>query len=188
MSGTLNLQLLMQGSGKLIVPGNGLGTDSETQTLGTTVGFNFPGDGTTLGIALPEAGIAAANQWYCGVRALTATTYDLLNISSLTSGLQNGLGQKIDLTTVQAIIFVVQNADGTKHLLIGPQNQTDAWQGPWGGTTSVCYNTVYDQFMIFSPFAAGISANAIDSTHNILPVYNPTAGTIDYAIWIIGTE
>ena len=77
--------------------------------------------------------------------------------------------------------------DGTKNLLIGPQNQTHAWPGWFEGVTANFYDTEYWMLLKACDMGAGIGP-AITSTTNILPIYNPTANPISYSILLGGNE
>lgn len=184
---TLSLTFYLVGNGTLTDATQVVNVGYEPFKIGNDTP-QFPGDGVQPEIDLSTGtGDGQGNQWYQGQRTLAATTYDLLNLNDATLGLKNGIGQPIQLVKVKVLLIVINGHDGVKNLLIGPQNQTHAWQGWFGGVTANYYDTVYWFHAIGNEDGNGIGT-VLDSTHNILAIYNPTASPITYSIFIAGTE
>lgn len=117
--------------------------------------------------------------FYCATRTVSATTFDLIN---MTSGIV-GLGNTFPLTALKLLLLIISGPDGTKKLRVGPQAQSNANQLWFGGVGA----TAYDEFLTYrlydNPFA-GLPVTP--STADVLPVYNPGASPVTYGIWALG--
>lgn len=120
------------------------------------------------------------NKQYLKKRTLAATTFDLLDLTALT----DFQGAALNFAKIKYIFVGIISPDGTKSLRVGPQNQTNAFAGFWGGTGATVYDTVLHSLEHKAP----ISGLATGGTTKILPIYNPGASSLDYAIWILGTD
>ena len=127
-------------------------------------------------------GVGAANQWYLARRTLAGTTFDLLDLSG---GLTDFRGATIAFTKIKRVLVAVIAPDGTTAVQVGPQNQTHAWVGPWGGVGAADYLTVIDYLDLPNRFAGWTVTNA---STDILPIFNPGSSPVTYAIWIIGEQ
>lgn len=187
---TLSLTVGIVGNGTLADASNVINPTAEGFEVGTEA-TQFPGDTVAPQLVLSTGNVSTsggqANQWYLGQRIVNATTYDLLDIASAVSGLKNGLGQNINLSKVLGFLIVVNNHDGVQHLQVGPQGQSNAWQGPFSGVGADQYLTVYWMAFVANDFDNGIGPQPTGTT-NILPVYNPTASTITYSIFVVGIQ
>ena len=114
------------------------------------------------------------------MRTLAATTFDLIDLAG---GLTDYKGATITFAKVKWIYVALSTQDGTNALRIGPQNQANAWQGPWGGTGATVYRTTYTDWEFYRP-VTGTTVTA--GTGDIFPVYNPGAGSVDYLLWVLG--
>jgi hypothetical protein len=185
INNTLSLDISISGSGQLATTTALINGSAENFQVGTNT-YQFPGESLGAELVLSTGtGNLQANQWYNGQRVVNATTYDLLNLSSPSSGLLNGLNQNLQLTYVKWILLVILVHDGTKKLQIGPQGQSNAWPGWWDGVTATYYDTEY--WMLFRANDSGNGLGpAITGTTNVLPIYNPTGSAITYSIFIGG--
>jgi hypothetical protein len=185
MANTLSLNFGLDGFGSLSDASLGINPAFESFRIGSSTS-QFPGDGTPpfLNLTTGTSG-GQANQWYQAQRTVAATSYDLLNLSSASSTLVNGLGQPLQLTDVKWVLIVINNHDGTKKLQVGPQGQSDAWPAWFEAVTANFYDTVYWTLFKACDMGTGVGP-AVTGTTNILPVYNPTANPITYSIFIGG--
>lgn len=123
-------------------------------------------------------GSGQAETWYSGERIVAATTADNLDLSGV---LSNVFGVSIAAVKVKWIILAIVTPDGTKTIRIGPRNQANAWQGPWGGTGA----TVYQDVTHWQPFFEPVNGWSVTAgTGDILGIYNPSAVSVTYRIWI----
>lgn len=122
-----------------------------------------------------------ANMLWHDQRTVAATTSDDLDLAG---SLTNAFGETITFTAVKLIIVSIDSPDGTKSLRVGPQNGTNPWQGPFGGTTAAIYLTVYEWLALCNSFSGygTITAGSADT----LRIYNPGAGSVTYNIVILG--
>lgn len=164
--------------GEQILGGGRIFDDSTGQQQPASYGFGVLPE-TTFSLET-GTGSGQANKWYLARRTLAATTYDLLDLAG---GLSDYKGNAITLTTLKRALVKVVSADGSKRLRVGPQNQANAAQLGWGGTGATVYADVYDVLDLRHPWA-GWAVTA--GTGDVFPVYNPTAGSIDYAVWLLG--
>ena len=186
MPNTLTLQIGVQGSGLLADANAIINPASETFQIGAQA-VSFPGDTVLPALVLSTGtGNLQGNQWYSGQRVLAAGAFDLLNLRDAALGLLNGLGQRVQLARVVGFLIVVNNHDGVQNLRVGPQAQANAWQGPFSGVVADQYLTIYWLVFLANDTANGLGI--VDATHNILPVFNPTAAAITYSIFVVGNE
>lgn len=125
-------------------------------------------------------GANQANKWHLSRRTLATVTFDLLDLAG---GLTDYKGAAITFTAIKLVYIAIVDADGTKSLRIGPQNQTGAGQFGWGGTGATVYQTIYTDWEDYRPIT-GHTVTA--GTGDIYPIYNPGAGSVEYAIWVLG--
>lgn len=152
--------------------GTSLGRISRRFGLG-----GVPDLGVSLGFG---TGSGQANKAYFGLRTVSATSFDLVDLSG---SLTDGLGNTFSPSALKLAVVAIVSPDGTKSLRVGPQNQSNAWQGPWGGTGSTVYQTVTHHWHFYSP-VAGVAVTA--GTGDVLPVYNPGATSVTYALLLAG--
>lgn len=137
-----------------------------------------------LSLALENGtGANQANIWYLAKRTLAATTYDLLDLAG---GLTAFNGSTITFTKIKRVLVAIDSPDGTKRVRVGPQDQSNPWPGPWGGTGPTVYADVLWKFDVVNPFAAGWAVTA--GTGDVFPVYNPGGSSVDYIIWLLGVQ
>ncbi len=137
-----------------------------------------------LGVTLAYGtGSGQASKWHIGVRALAATTYDLLDLAG--GSLADPVGNALTFSTVKLIVVAISSPDGTKTLRVGPQNQSNAPALNWGGTGATVYHTLTHWAMPLYQPVTGATITA--GTGDILPVYNPGGSSVTYAILIAGT-
>jgi hypothetical protein len=153
-------------------------------------------DGTTSAIlskrfgavSVPDLGIAftfgtgsgQANKLYIASRTVATVTADNLDLAG---SLADGLGNTITFTSLKLMLFAITSPDGTKTLRIGPRNQSNPFQGPWGGTGATVYQDVTHHWYGYEP-VAGWAVTA--GTGDILGVYNPSAGSVTYTVLLVG--
>jgi hypothetical protein len=126
------------------------------------------------------AGDLQANKQYVARRTLAAAAYDLIDLAG---GVNDYKGAAIAFTKVKRIYLALVNPDGAKSLRVGPQNQANAAQLGWGGVGAEASCEVFTELDWPHPYA-GWAVTA--GTGDILPVYNPGADPVEYAIWILG--
>jgi len=126
-------------------------------------------------------GSGQVNAWYLARRTLAATTFDNLN---LTSGLTT-LGTTFSFTKLKRVLVAIIDPDGTKSLRVGPQNQANANPLWFAAVTANFYETTYTYVLKDRPVTGWDVAAA---STDILSIYNPGAGSLDYAIWILGLD
>lgn len=120
-----------------------------------------------------------ANNWYMANRTLAATTFDNLN---LTSGLTN-FGGTLAFTKIKYVRLAILSPDGTKLLRVGPQGQTNAWQGPFGGVGATDYVEFGQRWDTVNSYAGwSVTSGSAD----VLSIYNPGADPVTYSILLIG--
>lgn len=120
------------------------------------------------------------NLWYLAQRTLAATTTDSLDLAG---GLTGYGGATLTFTKIKRVYVSIVSPDGTKSLRVGPQGVANAAQLGWGGTGATVYNTVITDLDLVHSYA-GWSVTA--GTGDILPIYNPGASAVTYAIFILG--
>jgi hypothetical protein len=106
--------------------------------------------------------------------------------------LKGGGGEKdvlnvaLSLSRVVWLALEITNPGAGVSLQFGPQNITNAWQGPWGGVTALFYSTVIRRWEQDDPYAGW---GVVDATHKILGLKNPAGsgnpvtGTLLVAGW-----
>jgi hypothetical protein len=168
----LNVSLELRGGGTL-TDSSGINPATERANLGT-------GDFGEIKLDLASGtGDLAANQWYLGQRTLAATTAENLDLQALA----NKLGTAV-LTKVRGLLIRIVSPDGTKYLKVGPQNQSNGWQGPFSVVTANGWVRVDWLCLLACGYGSGIGA--VDATHKVLRVDNPGAGSVTYDIWLLG--
>ena len=120
------------------------------------------------------------NKWYLARRALAATTFDNIN---LTSGL-SALGTTQAFTALKAVLVQIIDPDGTKKLRVGPQGQTNANLLWFQAVTTNFWEETYTYILKERP-VTGWSVAAAST--DIFSIYNPGATSITYALWLLGT-
>lgn len=134
-----------------------------------------------LTLSLPQGtGSGQAQKWYLARRTLASTATDLLDLAG---GLTDFQGNPITFSAVKRVLVAVVDPSAAKSVRVGPQGAANAWQGWWGGVTSPVYDTVFWKLDQINPYS-GWTVTA--GTGDILAVYNPSAGSVTYAVWIIG--
>ena len=134
----------------------------------------------SLGLEFGSA-TGLANKAVITRRTVAATTYDNLDLSG---SLVDGLGNTTSFTFLKLAIVALVSPDGTKKVRVGPQNQSNAWQGPWGGVGATVYREVpYWDVVVWEPVAGYAVTNA---STDIFPVYNPTGSSLDYVVLLAG--
>ncbi len=119
-------------------------------------------------------------EYWSPARVLTATTTESFDLSGV---LTDAFGTTINATRLKLAVVIIHSPDGTKNLLVGPQNVSGAAQLGWGGTGSTVYQTVYDWFVLHHPWGGWTITN---STADKFPVTNPTGSSITYSILLAG--
>jgi hypothetical protein len=123
-----------------------------------------------------------SDNWYMAQRTVTTITYD--NIP-LYGSLTNFEGT-INFALIKRFDVIIPTPSATTPLLVGPQNQSHAWGGsatPWpGGTGATIYDDCHWWLRNTNPWGWTVTS----SPASVLPVYNPNAGSMTYAIWLLG--
>jgi len=143
----------------------------------------MPGQGLLPSLRLQftnGTGSGAVNKFHLSRRTLATVTYDLIDLAG---GLTDLDGAAITFTAIKRILVVMTAPDGTASLRIGPQNQSNPWAGPWGGTGATVYETIVWRKELLHPYA-GWTVTA--GTGDIFPIYNPGASSVTYCLWIMG--
>lgn len=142
---------------------------------------------TTAVVTASAGATLTADAWYLAQRTVAATTYDNL---TLYGSLTDAEGNTLNFKTVQRVLLVHANPTGSNPIQVGPQNQTNAWGGaantPWpGGVGATVYDEVYWKLDLVNPWGWTVDhATPAD----VLGIYNPNAGSVTYAVWILGTQ
>jgi hypothetical protein len=139
-------------------------------------------------VSVPDLGLSftygtgsgQANKLYYASRTVATVTADNLDLAG---SLADGLGNTITFTSLKLMLFAVLEPDGTDTLRIGPRNQSNPFQGPWGGTGATVYQDVTHHWYAYAP-VAGWTVTA--GTGDILGVYNPSAGSVTYSVLLVG--
>jgi hypothetical protein len=122
-----------------------------------------------------------ANKLYCAKRTLAATTFDLIDLAG---GLSDGIGNTLTFTKIKLCLVAIVSPASTKSLRVGPQNQSNPYLGAWGGTGATVYQTINQWGIVDYEPLTGHTVTA--GTGDILPIYNPGAGSLDYWLLIAG--
>ena len=139
-------------------------------------------------VSVPDLGVSfsygsgsgQANKLYYASRTVATVTADNLDLAG---SLSDSLGNTLTFTSLKLMLFAVSSPDGTKTLRIGPRNQSNPFQGPWGGTGATVYQDVTHHWYGYEP-VAGWTVTA--GTGDILGVYNPSAGSVTYSVLLVG--
>lgn len=174
MANTLDFTLSVSASGTLTktadvsVPVDSIGIGAN----------NFPAVGFSL---TDGTGNLQAKSWWSDQRTVAAGATDSLDLFGSLTG---PLGDAFNLATVRLIIIQIVDPDGTKLIRVGPQGVSNAAQLCFGGVGSTVY-VESDTFVILArPYGGWAITTA---TADLLPVKNPSASSLDYVVWIIGT-
>lgn len=159
----------------------------KAQTLETATGksqhANF-GFGSIPALALSlgfGTGSGKANKFYFGKRTLAATTFDLIDLSG---SLVDFTGTTIAFTKLKLAIVSLDVPGVSTSLRAGPQNQSNSFQGAFGGAGATVYKTILDWEFVVKETTAGYTVTA--GTGDIFPVYNPGAASLDYYVLLVG--
>lgn len=126
-------------------------------------------------------GAAQAQSWWHDLRTLAGTTMDSIDLYGALTG---PFGVTVNVVKVKQILVVIKDPATTKKLRIGPQNVSNAAQLGFGGVGATVYTT-FSRFQLLEDIDAGWTITT--GTNDILPIYNPGAVSIDYAIWVMFT-
>lgn len=120
------------------------------------------------------------------------TTFSLATTTGLSVDLKGGNGEKDITNTLLAMVevrwiyvYISTTPTSAISLRVGPQNQTNAWQGPWAGVGASDYLTIRRRLDIDAPGDG--SWTTVDSTHKIFRLYNPSGSTVAGSLIIAGT-
>lgn len=145
--------------------------------------FSTPQTGFTYGSTDTVSGNnGQGTLQYMKQRTCTAGQTDPLILSdgSLTTA-----GVTQPFTKVKFVLIQIVSPDGTKALRVGPQGVTNAFTGPFGGSTGTnSYKEVYDWETVVNHKWGGYTVSA--GTGDILVVKNPGAGDVTYNVIITG--
>lgn len=125
-------------------------------------------------------GSSQANKQYLELRTLAGGATDLIDLTSLT----DFQGDALSFAKVKYLFVGIIDPDGTKELRVGPQGAANAFDGFWGGTGA----TVYDRVWHSAEHKAPVGGVATSGTDKVLAVNNPGGSSLDYAVWVIGTD
>jgi hypothetical protein len=171
MAQTLTLSLATQGGGSI--------ADDATDV---TQRFAF-GGAVLPAVAVELAsgtGDNQANKVYLELRTLAAAATDLIDLTGLT----DFQGDALSFAKVKYLFVGIVSADGTKELRVGPQGATDAFDGFWGGAGA----TVYDRVWHSQEWKQLVGGVATGGTDKVLAVHNPGGSSVDYALFVAGTD
>jgi hypothetical protein len=152
--------------------------------------LSSPGDSVGIGQgAFPAVGFNLADgtanlqakSWWHDKRTVLAGATDSIDLNGSLTG---PLGDAVNWTTVRLVIVAIESPDGTKLLRVGPQNVANAAQLGFGGTGAQAYLETDTFAVLPRPYGGWAITPA---TADLLPVKNPSAVSVDYDIWIIGT-
>ncbi len=87
------------------------------------------------------------------------------------------------MTKAKYFLVYILAPDGVISCRVGPQNQANAWQGPWGGLTAAVYDVCYYRREWAGP-AAGVTITPATAMN--FQIYNPGAGTITVGLFFAG--
>jgi hypothetical protein len=122
-----------------------------------------------------------AQQWWSDLRTVAAGATDSIDLYGSLTG---PLGNTVQPVTIRAIIIAVVSPAVAKYLRVGPQNVANAAQLGFGGVGAQAY-LEFDKFI---PLIRAYGGWAIAAgTGDLLPIKNPSAVSIDYAIWVLYT-
>ena len=127
------------------------------------------------------SGANQADKWfrkYVTLAATTTTSFDLIGSTDT-----DPFGQANNLTRVVAFLVAIVDPDGTKAVRVGPQGGTNAFVGPFDSASS--YLTVKYWHLSSEPSATGWAVSS--GTTDKFFVYNPSASSVDFVVWILGS-
>lgn len=122
-------------------------------------------------------GSGQINNWWTDERTLAATTGESIDLSG---ALENALSGAV-FTNVKIVIIDIDTPDGTKTLRVGPQATANAANLCFGDASD--YLSITTRLLIEEPYT-GWTITA--GTGDLLRVYNPSAGSVTYRIFVGG--
>jgi hypothetical protein len=159
----------------------GSGTLTSPKDLSTPTDAVAIGSGNFDEVAIEFAdgnGSEEAEAWWHDERTVAATTADNIDLAGSLTG---PFGVTVTALKIKWIILAIDTPDGIKTIRVGPRGVSNAFQGPWGGTGATVYQDVTHHLPLFEPFT-GWTVTA--GTGDILGIYNPSAVSVTYRIWI----
>lgn len=123
---------------------------------------------------------------FCAKRSLLTTASETLDLSGSTLAggavaLNNGYGV-VSFTKIKGLVINVNTETSGYRLLIGGA-ASNAWETWTGAAGDIARVDAGGTFVISSPIN-GYTVTA--GTGDILKIDNPSGGTVEYEIWIIG--
>lgn len=98
-------------------------------------------------------------------------------------GERDMLNLSLSLSRVRWLYLELATPAASASLRFGPQNQTNAWQGPWSGVGATAYVTVphvFDQTDGYNNWPV------VDATRKVLAVYNPGGSAVVASLVVAG--
>jgi hypothetical protein len=163
---------------------SGVGSYAGANVLGQAAGaLNLPGGpwtamATTLTFG---TGSGQVNQVFIAQRTVGAGANDNLDLSGV---LTSPIGDSIAFTKVKLLVIAIESPDGTKKLKIGPNNVSNAFQGPFGAVTANVYLEMTNWLTLINEPVVGYTVTP--GTADLLVINNPGAGAVTYDIAIFG--
>lgn len=157
-----------------------LGTPTDSITIGSG---SSSGSGQIAPMKLTLTtgnGNNQAQELWHDQRTVAATTADNLDLAG---SLTNAWGSTVTFADIVVIAIWIRDPDGTSELRVGPRNQSNAWQGPFGGTAATDYVESKTGILLFDGYGMGAVSGA---STDVLGIYNSSAQELDYDIVIIG--
>jgi hypothetical protein len=171
----LNATFSLTGSGILTAA-----LDVESPTSQVAIGQGgFPAVGFSLTYG---TGNLQAQSWWSDKRTVAAGATDSIDLNG--GGLVGPLGAAVNFTNVKVVIIAIDTPDGVKLLRVGPQGVANAAQLGFGGTGAQAYVETGTFCVLPRPYGGWAITPA---TADLLPVKNPSAVSVDYYVWVIGT-
>jgi hypothetical protein len=168
----LTFSVELAGGGRLTGTSE-LSTNSDSIRFGTT---KMPKALLTLATG---TGTGQGNVWWSDQRTLATATNENLDLNG---ALTNAIGQALALTKVNFLFVAIVAPDGVKKLRVGPGTATP-FALPWGGTAP--YVEVIDWLpLIVNRYGYAVGAGATDTIN----VANPTAVSVTYNVWVVGSQ
>jgi hypothetical protein len=128
-------------------------------------------------------GIILANDLYQAKKTIAGTSFVTIDLTGGSD--KNYKGDALAFTAIKFVLLGVDQPDGTKAFRVGPQNQSNAWQGWFGGVGAQAYDLEYWWLAKTGP-SAGWAVTAGSADQFVL--YNPGATSIDVNIAIVGVR
>lgn len=125
-------------------------------------------------------GASQSNVWHRSLRTLSASSGESID---LYGSVADPFGATISFSRITTVLIAIVDPDGTKTLLIGPQSTANYWVGPWAASTD-SVNVKYWQAFV-NASAAGWPVTS--GTADILRISNPSATSVQYVLWIVGS-